>query len=160
MVNGRIDDRAIFRYKSFLRAWCYWSRIKSSGLWHHTYIRDEIEWHQMKTHADFVFQQYIFTHVARSFHQAICNYFLTWISAQVKEMGGFAFRNCEIHFSLVFWVRNAWKMWFSRYRSKIKHFSLVSNPKYAGKVNFTVSKNKPTHFLHLCGNPSKKIVIF
>ena len=110
MVNGRIDDRAIFRYKSFLRAWCYWSRIKSSGLWHHTYIRDEIEWHQMKTHADFVFQQYIFTHVARSFHQAICNNFLTWISAQVKEMGGFAFRNCEIHFSLVFWVRNKWKM--------------------------------------------------
>ena len=24
---------------------------------------------------------------------------------------------------------------------------------------FTVLKNKPTHFLHLCGNPSKKIVI-
>ena len=34
------------------------------------------------------------------------NYFLTWISAQVKEMGGFVFRNCEIHFSRVFWVRN------------------------------------------------------
>ena len=34
------------------------------------------------------------------------NYFLTWISAQVKEMGGFVFRNCEIHFSHVFWVRN------------------------------------------------------
>ena len=32
------------------------------------------------------------------------NYFLTWISAQVKEMGGFVFRNCEIHFSRVFWV--------------------------------------------------------
>jgi len=54
----------------------------------------------------------------------------------VKEKGGFAFI------------------------STVKlHFSLVSNPKYAGKVNFTVSKNKPTHFLHLCGNPSKKIVI-
>ena len=80
--------------------------------------------------------------------------------ALVKEKGGFAFiSTVKLHFSLVFWVRNAWKMWFSRYRSKIKHFSLVSNPKYAGKVNFTVSKNKPTHFLHLCGNPSKKIVI-
>ena len=78
----------------------------------------------------------------------------------MKEKGGFAFiSTVKLHFSLVFWVRNAWKMWFSRYRSKIKHFSLVSNPKYAGKVNFTVSKNKPTHFLHLCGNPSKKIVI-
>ena len=32
------------------------------------------------------------------------NYFLTWISAQVKEMGGFVFQNCEIHFSRVFWV--------------------------------------------------------
>ena len=79
----------------------------------------------------------------------------------MKEKGGFAFiSTVKLHFSLVFWVRNAWKMWFSRYRSKIKHFSLVSNPKYAGKVNFTVSKNKPTHFLHLCGNPSKKIVIY
>ena len=134
MVNGRIDDRAIFRYKSFLRAWCYWSRIKSSGLWHHTYIRDEIKWHQMKTHADFVFQQYIFTHVARSFHQAICNYFLTWISAQVKEMGGFAFRNCEIHFSLVFWVRNKWKMFDFQAVARKSHFSRVSNPKYKGKV--------------------------
>ena len=134
MVNGRIDDRAIFRYKSFLRAWCYWSRIKSSGLWHHTYIRDEIEWHQMKTHADFVFQQYIFTHVARSFHQAICNYFLTWISAQVKEMGGFVFRNCEIHFSRVFWVWNKWKMFDFRAVARKSHFSRVSNPKYKGKV--------------------------
>ena len=62
------------------------------------------------------------------------NYFLTWISAQVKEMGGFVFRNCEIHFSRVFWVRNKWKMFDFRAVARKSHFSRVSNPKYKGKV--------------------------
>ena len=69
------------------------------------------------------------------------NYFLTWISAQVKEMGGFVFRNCEIHFSRVFWVWNKWKMFDFRAVARKSHFSRVSNPKYKGKMNFTVETN-------------------
>ena len=45
------------------------------------------------------------------------NYFLNWISALVKEMGGNLFRNYEFDFSRVFWVRSSEKhkkyVWFS-----------------------------------------------
>ena len=37
------------------------------------------------------------------------NYFLNWISALVKEMGGNLFRNYEFDFSRVFWVRSSEK---------------------------------------------------
>ena len=39
----------------------------------------------------------------------INNYFLNWISALVKEMGGNLFRNYEFDFSRVFWVRSSEK---------------------------------------------------
>ena len=78
------------------------------------------------------FQNY--TLRSTSLRRVKSNYFLTWISAQVKEMGGFVFRNCEIHFSRVFWVWNKWKMFDFRAVARKSHFSRVSNPKYKGKV--------------------------
>ena len=78
------------------------------------------------------FQNY--TLRSTSLRRVKSNYFLTWISAQVKEMGGFVFRNCEIHFSRVFWVWNKWKMFDFRAVARKSHFSRVSNPKYKGNV--------------------------
>ena len=87
------------------------------------------------------------------------------------EWNGWLFvSTMNFDFSLVFWLRNSWKtwknMWFSHFaslRSKIIHFfhvfHLFLSQNTREKSKFIVSKYIATHFLHLCGNPSKKIVI-
>ena len=87
--------------------------------------------------------------------------------ALVNEIGGNFSLNLNLTFPLYFGldrVKNIKKHVIFSLRSKIIHtfyvFHQFLSQNTREKSKFIVSKYIATHFLHQCGNPSKKIIIF
>ena len=54
--------------------------------------------------------------------------------ALVKEKGEFAFISLvKLHFSLIFWVRNAWKIWYEIFFSILAAVAILELPNLSDK---------------------------